>query len=251
MGEIGMACTVGLVGASLLTLKYCWNEDRGEILRRENVEREIIENQGWTFSNCPSELFVYEDQWNAYKNGGIELSEEEIVELKENIAKYKQIYNETLDQFFTEKEYLSNFLMAQEDLDENKIVCLAGFITTETNSGYIDTIIDKLESKIEQYGQYYKHPETGIKFDNLLKLVQFCHKQRHRLFYERRLHENLTILPQNVDDVTFSINKRYNKEEKAIFIKLEELYNNLMCEVKLRESEEIIFSGIFLIGDEI
>jgi len=50
--------------------------------------------------------------------------------------------------------------------------------------------------------------------------------------------------------LTAGINTRFYKEKNSIFINLQELsesYSNL----KTRESEKLIFSGVFLIGEKI
>jgi hypothetical protein len=116
----------------------------------------------------------------------------------------------------------------------------------------LDEIVDELERRIEQWGKEREEVlEVGEKFSNLIKLFKFSTQERHRLYHTRCLHENLDKYPQNVLDVTVSMNKKFSKQKEAIFVNLTELAKESMANLKLRESEEIIFSGVFLIGGEI
>jgi len=47
------------------------------------------------------------------------------------------------------------------------------------------------------------------------------------------------------------INKKFDSERGSLFIKLEELSKNYMQDLKLRGNEEVIFSAVFLIGNEV
>lgn len=194
MGEAGLACTAGLAGVALLLLRATWNESVGEISRREDVEKECHEINDWSFMKYPKEIFSLESQWSDYKNRRITLTQEEVDSLKEQIYKFRGLYDEALNETFKSSENFFDQLKIQENLGEEKVVCLAAYVTTNTNSRYLDSIIDALESKIDNYGSRTKQGGE-VKFSNLLKLYKFCLKERHRIFYERNLHENLTTLP--------------------------------------------------------
>lgn len=60
-GEVGVACTVGLVGVALLGLKCVYNEKHGDLSRREDVEKECHELNDWQFMKLPIEIFEIED----------------------------------------------------------------------------------------------------------------------------------------------------------------------------------------------
>lgn len=59
-GEVGVAATLGLTGASILLLKAVWNETQGEINRKEEIEADCDEQTDWQFSGLPSYVFHLE-----------------------------------------------------------------------------------------------------------------------------------------------------------------------------------------------
>lgn len=104
MGEAGLACTAGLAGVALFLLRATWNESVGEISRREDVEKECHEINDWSFMKYPKEIFSLESQWSDYKNRRITLTQEEVDSLKEQIYKFRGLYDEALNETFKSSE---------------------------------------------------------------------------------------------------------------------------------------------------
>lgn len=119
-----------------------------------------------------------------------------------------------------------NQLLKLEDLGDKRVVCLAAYLTTDTNSKFLDKTIDELESKFEDYGKRRSKFET--KFENILHLYKYSERCRHRIIYKSNLHENLESTPHNFADLTQKINMLYSPERQSLHIRLEELCSNQM-----------------------
>lgn len=109
-GEVGVAVTFGLVGASLLLLKAAWNETHGEILRKDEIEAECDELTEYQFVFLPSYVFHHENTYTRYRNGEILLTAPEVQELLVNIEESNQEYQLRLRNKIRENESLYQLL---------------------------------------------------------------------------------------------------------------------------------------------
>ena len=206
------------------------------------------------------DLFNLEDELSDLKlqNPDLSADSDQITILDQEISISKKKYKTMLKIKLKEQNIL-DILETQQQLLDKKVICLAAFMTTDSNCHYLDEIVDDLEIKIEAYSLKKRVPvpekrgleHTSPKFDNLVKLFVFCYMERHRILHRRNKHENSVKYPQNVTDLTTSINKKFSAQEGSIIVSLKELETDYGIGMKLNESEKMIFSGVFLIDDEV